>query len=54
MGEIQSRSGRGSEEKNSQLLPELEPPVIQTVAQRYNTELSRLLFQKHNKVLKTR
>jgi hypothetical protein len=40
----QSRSGRGGEEKNSQLQPELEPPITQTVAQRYTTELSWLLF----------
>jgi hypothetical protein len=39
----QSRSGRGGEEKNSQPLPRLEPPIIQPVAQRYTTELSRLL-----------
>jgi hypothetical protein len=38
----QSRSGRGGEEKNSQLLPGLEPPIIQPVAQRYTTELFRL------------
>jgi hypothetical protein len=31
-------SGRG-EEKNSQPLPGLEPPIIQTVAQCYTTEL---------------
>jgi hypothetical protein len=29
MGEPQSRSGRGGEEKNSQSLPGLEPPIIQ-------------------------
>jgi hypothetical protein len=39
----QSRSGRGGEEKNSQPLPGLEPPIIQPVAQRYSAELSRLL-----------
>jgi hypothetical protein len=38
----QSRSGR-SDEKNSQLLPGLEPPTIQPIAQLYTTELSRLL-----------
>jgi hypothetical protein len=37
-----SRSGRGGEEKNSQDLPGLEPPIIQPVAQRYTTELSYL------------
>jgi hypothetical protein len=42
LGRPQSRSGRG-EEKNSQPLPRLEPPIIQPVAQRYTTETSRLL-----------
>jgi hypothetical protein len=32
LGGAQSRSGRGGEEKNSQLLPGLEPPIIQPVA----------------------
>jgi hypothetical protein len=40
LGEPQSRSRRGDEEINSQLLPGLEPPIIQPVAQRYVTELS--------------
>jgi hypothetical protein len=44
LGGIQSRSGRGGEEKNSQLLPGLEPPIIQSVAQRCTTELSRLYY----------
>jgi hypothetical protein len=39
----QSQSGRGGEEKNSQPLPGLEPPIIQLVAQRYTTELYLLL-----------
>jgi hypothetical protein len=43
LGGPQSRSGRGGEEKNSQPLPELEPPIIQPVAQSYTTELLRLL-----------
>jgi hypothetical protein len=43
LGGTQSRSGRGGEEKNSQLLPGLEPPIIQPLAQRYTSELSRLL-----------
>jgi hypothetical protein len=38
LGGPQSRSGRGGEEKNSQPLPGLEPPIIQ----RYTTELSWL------------
>jgi hypothetical protein len=44
LGGPQSRSGRGGEEKNSQLLQRLEPPIIQLVAQRYATDLSRLIF----------
>jgi hypothetical protein len=39
LGGHQSRSGHGGEEKNSQPLPRLEPPIIQPVAQRYTTEL---------------
>jgi len=39
LGGIQSRSGRGGEEKNSLPLPGLEPPIIQC----YTTELTRLL-----------
>jgi hypothetical protein len=39
---LQSRSG--GEEKNSQPLPGLEPPIIQPVVQGYITELSRLLI----------
>jgi hypothetical protein len=42
MGRSQSRSGRGSEEKNYQPLSGLEPPIMQPVAQRYTIELSRL------------
>jgi hypothetical protein len=40
LGGPQSRSGRGGEEKNSHSLP-----VIQPVAQRYTTELSRLFIK---------
>jgi hypothetical protein len=43
LGGRQNRSGRGGEEKNSQPLPGLKPPIIQPVAQRYATGLSRLL-----------
>jgi hypothetical protein len=44
LGGLQSRSGRGGEEKYSQLLPGIKPPIIQLVsAQRYTTELFRLL-----------
>jgi hypothetical protein len=42
----QSRYGRGCEEKSSQSLPGLEPPIIQPVAQRYTTELSRFLVER--------
>jgi hypothetical protein len=42
LGGPQSRSGQGGDEKNSQHLPGLEPPIIQTVALSYTTELSRL------------
>jgi len=34
---------QGGEDKNFQPLPVFEPPAIQPVAQRYTTELSRLL-----------
>jgi hypothetical protein len=40
LGGPQSRSGRGGEEESSKPLPELEPPIIQPIAQRYTTELS--------------
>jgi hypothetical protein len=42
---LQNRSGCGGEEKNSQPLLGLEPQIIQPVAQRYTTELSRILFR---------
>jgi hypothetical protein len=42
LGGLQGWSGRGGEEKNSQPLPGLEPPIIQPVAQLYTAELSRL------------
>jgi hypothetical protein len=41
----QNSSGRGGEEKNFQPLLGLKPPIIQPIAQRYTTELSRLLPQ---------
>jgi hypothetical protein len=52
LGGPQSRSGRVGEEKNSEPLLGLEPPIIQPVAQRYTTEIYRLLvatstFVKH-------
>jgi hypothetical protein len=43
LGGAQTRSGRGVEEKNSQPLPGLEPPIIQPEARRFTTEISRLL-----------
>jgi hypothetical protein len=43
LGEPQSLSGCGGEEKNSHPLSGLEPPIIQPVAQRCTTELTRLL-----------
>jgi len=39
-------SGRGGEEKYSQPLPELEPPIIQPVAQRCTAELFKTLAGK--------
>jgi hypothetical protein len=42
LGGHQSPSGRGDEEKNSHPLPGLETPIIQPVAQRYTTDISRL------------
>jgi hypothetical protein len=44
LGGPQSWSVRGGEEKNSQALQGLEPPIIQSVFQRDTAELSRLLF----------
>jgi hypothetical protein len=41
----QNRSERGGEKKNSQPLPGLELPIIQPLAQRYTTEISRLIIQ---------
>jgi hypothetical protein len=35
LGEPQSRSGRGGEEKNSLPLPGPEPPIVQPLDQRY-------------------
>jgi hypothetical protein len=43
LGGLQSSSGRGGKDKNSQPLPGLEFQIIQTVTQRYTTELSRFL-----------
>jgi hypothetical protein len=46
LGGPQSWSGCGGEEKNSQLLPGLELPIIQPVAQHYANELSWLLLRR--------
>jgi hypothetical protein len=43
LGGSHSQSGRGGEEKSSQLFPGLEPSIIHPVAQSYSTELSRFL-----------
>jgi hypothetical protein len=45
LGGLQSWSGHGGEEKNSQPLPGLEPLIIQPISQNYNTELSWLLIK---------
>jgi hypothetical protein len=53
LGEPQSRSWRGVEEKNLQPLTGLEPPIIQPVAHCYTTELSRfqsLVWKKMSKL----
>jgi hypothetical protein len=47
LGVPHSRSGSGGEEKNP--LPGFEHPIIQPVAQRYTTELSRLLSLKYHR-----
>jgi hypothetical protein len=44
LGGSQSQFGCGGEEKNSHPQPGLEPPIIQPVAQRDTTELSRLIL----------
>jgi hypothetical protein len=42
LGGSQGRSGQGGDEKNSHPLLEIEPPIIQPVAQGCNTELTWL------------
>jgi hypothetical protein len=44
LGGPQSRSERGGEKENSQPLPRLEPTIIQPVAQRSTTDLTRLVI----------
>jgi hypothetical protein len=44
LGGSQSRSGSSGEEKNSQPVAGLEPPIIQPVAQSYTAELSGSSF----------
>jgi hypothetical protein len=46
LGGPQSPSGRDGEEKNSQPLSRLEPSIIQPIAHRYISELSRILLCK--------
>jgi hypothetical protein len=53
LGGPQSRSGHGGEQKNSQPLPGVEPPIIQPVAQCYTAELrsndnSRFLYDSYS------
>jgi hypothetical protein len=43
----QSQSGHGDEEKNSQPLPGLEPPIIQPIAQHCANEQSLLQRKVH-------
>jgi hypothetical protein len=45
LGGPESQSECGGEEKNSQPLLELKPLIIQPIAQRCTTELSRLIVQ---------
>jgi hypothetical protein len=44
LGGLQSQSGCGGGEENSQPLPGLEPPIIQPAAQRYTIELHGAKF----------
>jgi hypothetical protein len=46
LGGPQNQSGHSSEEKNSQPLLRLKPPIVQSVAQHYTTELSQLPLRK--------
>jgi hypothetical protein len=48
LGGLQSRSGLSGEEKNPQPLPGLEPPINQSLAQRYTRELSRIIHIKQH------
>jgi hypothetical protein len=43
LGGSQNRSGDGGEEKNSQSLPRLEPPIFKPVAQRYIIQKGKFL-----------
>jgi hypothetical protein len=47
----QSRSGYGGEEKNTQPLPRLKPPIIQPVAQFYITEVTQFLQDVDGKII---
>jgi hypothetical protein len=46
----QSRSGRGSKERNSLPLPGFEPPIIQPIAKGYTTEISYLVCKNSRKI----
>jgi hypothetical protein len=50
LGGSQSRSGRGGEEESYQLLPGLENPIIQPVAQSYTTELYKFQMNRNTSV----
>jgi len=47
MGRQQSRSGRGREEQNSQLLTGLEPPITQLITSNYTLITSMMPSMKH-------
>jgi hypothetical protein len=49
IGGPQNRSGHGGEERNSHPLARLEPLIIQSIVQRYTTELSQILFTPEGK-----
>jgi len=51
LGGPPSRSGRGDEENNSQLLPVVESPIIQPIAQRYRGLSLKCSSCSHTKLL---
>jgi len=44
-GGPQSRSGCGGEEKSSHTVPRLEPPIIQPIAQLFETQIGPILSE---------